>query len=138
MAAIYINKIQYLSLTLPDWIMLNHHFIFALYNLFILTCHDFDINRMKRRWKTYHFDAICLRCQLIKPIREQNSFHKAYIPMISRLNFMEYVYQILNDVTAYSKSKQAVVNASDYFGTAYRNVIIFMKLTMICEYYLTF
>ena len=63
----------------------------------------------------YHFDAMFLRLQLRKPMREQNAFHVMYVPPISKLEPMKYIYP------------EAVMNASDYIETEYSDVSIFMQ-----------
>ena len=68
----------------------------------------------KVRGKHIIFDAICSCRQLRKPKSEQNVFHMTYIPSISKLESTEYVYPEFGDLTAYSQSKQTVMNASSF------------------------
>ena len=60
---------------------------------------------------------------------EQNAFHKTYISPVSKLGSIEYFYPKLCDTADNSQSKQAVMSASDYVETAYRNTRMFMQLT---------
>ena len=87
---------------------------------------------MESEWKTYHFDATCLRCQLKKAVKGQNAFYVTHVSPISRLETMEYIYPKLSDVTVYCQSKQAVMNDSDYIKTEDRDVRIFMQLKQCC------
>ena len=66
-----------------------------------------------------------------EPMREKNTFYITYIPLLLRLELMEYFYPkiLLNDVTVYNYSKQIVMSASDYIDTANRDVRILIWLT---------
>ena len=80
------NKIQCLSLTLPGLTILKRRkvrFILGCYESLILACHDSFTGWTNNRRKTYQFDATCLRRQYRKILREQNAFHKTYVPPIS-------------------------------------------------------
>ena len=61
-------------------------------------------------------------------MRVQNAFPVTHVPSISRLELIEHIYSEISDVKAYSKSKQAVVSASDVIETTYHYVRIFMQL----------
>ena len=52
-------------------------------------------------------------------MREQSAFDMRYVPTISRLESMEYVYPDLSAAKTYSQSKHAVLSASDYIETAH-------------------
>ena len=58
-------------------------------------------------WKANgkHFDATNLRHQLREPMREQNSFHMAYVLPISRSEHMKYVYLKLSGTTVYTANQ---------------------------------
>ena len=68
---------------------------------FIFACHDSCIGG------EHYFDAICLRRRLRKLMRKHSAFHMSYVPSISRLEPLEYVYT------------KAVMSAADYIETAY-------------------
>ena len=55
-----------------------------------------------------------------------------YVPPISRLELMKFVYLKLSDVTPYSQSKQTVMSASDYTHKAYLDVRIVLQLMLCC------
>ena len=58
---------------------------------------------MDSQRKAYHFDAICLRRQLRKPVKEQNVFCMTRVPLVLRFEPMEYFYLKLRDAIAYSQ-----------------------------------
>ena len=69
-----------------------------------------------------------------EPLREQTAFHMMYILPILKLDPMEYFYPKLSATTVHNYSKQAVLSASDYIETAYRDIRIFLQLTQCCVF----
>ena len=73
----------------------------------------------------YHFDAMFLRLQLRKPMREQNAFHVTYVPSTSRLYPMEEIYSkafmsVLDNIeTAYRQDIHALLCFHSIFSMMY-------------------